>query len=133
MSRKEIYSEIKETLGLVPKFFQAIPDSSLELEWKLFKVTQLEESPIPNKYRELIGLGIAAATKCRYCTLFHYEAAKLFGATEEELENTVHYAKATSGWSTYINGLQLDYDEFREELMQIMEHVRTHQPEEVET
>ncbi len=59
MNRKEIYKDIEETLGLVPSMFKAIPDSSLELEWKLFKQVQLAEGPIPNKYRELIqNLGI---------------------------------------------------------------------------
>ena len=47
-------------------------------------------------------------TKCRYCTLFHTEAAKMFGATEEEIEEAVHYAKHTVGWSAYLNGTQQD-------------------------
>lgn len=125
MSRDQIYKEIHETLGLVPSFIKAIPDSSLELEWELFKRIELEEGPIPNKYRELIGLGIAAATKCRYCTYFHTEAAKLNGATQEEIEDTVHYAKSSAGWSAYLNGLQFDYDQFKNEVQRICDHVRS--------
>lgn len=53
MDRKEIYNEIEEMFGLVPSFFKSVPDSSLELEWKLFKRVQFDEGPIPNKYREL--------------------------------------------------------------------------------
>jgi AhpD family alkylhydroperoxidase len=107
--------------------FKAIPDASLELEWQLFKRVQLEEGPIPNKYRELIGLAIAGVTKCRYCAFYHTEVAKLFGATEEEIEDALHFAKATAGWSAYVNGLQLDFDEFKDEILQVCEHVRAAQ------
>ena len=127
MNREEIYKEIEETLGLVPGFFKQIPDSSLELEWKLFRNMQLADGPIPSKYRHLVGLGISAATKCRYCTLFHTEVAKLHGATDAEIEDAVHYAKSTTGWSAYINGLQVDYDEFRDELKKIGEYVQSKQ------
>jgi AhpD family alkylhydroperoxidase len=127
MNRNEVYKDIEETFGLVPGFFKMIPDSSLELEWKLFKRVQLEEGPIPNKYRELIGLGIASASKCRYCALFHTEAARLNGATDAEIEDAVHFAKSSAGWSAYINGLQVDYDEFKDEIKRIGEYLRSKQ------
>ena len=128
MTREDIYQEIERTLGLVPSMFRAIPDSSLEMEWDLFKRLQLEEGPIPAKYRELIGLGMAAATRCRYCVLFHTEVAKLYGATDTEIEDALHFAKSSAGWSTYVNGLQIDYDEFKKEVRRIVEHVRSLQP-----
>jgi AhpD family alkylhydroperoxidase len=128
MTREEVYREIEGTLGLVPSMFRAIPDSSLEMEWELFKRVQLEEGPIPSKYRELIGLGMAAATRCRYCVLFHTEVAKLNGATDAEIEDALHFAKASAGWSTYVNGLQIDFDEFKREVRRIVEHVRSLQP-----
>ena len=127
MNRQKIYNEIEEMFGLVPSFFQRIPDSSLELEWDLFKRVEIEESPIPNKYRELIGIGISAATKCWYCTYFHTQMAKLYGATEEEIDDALRYAKTTSGWSTFVNGLQLDFEQFKDEINQACEHVRTSQ------
>ena len=124
MTRQEIYNEIEEMFGLVPSMFKLIPDSSLELEWKLFKRVQFEDGPIPNKYRELIGVAISAISKCRYCTYFHTQIAKLNGATDEEIEDAVHYAKSSAGWSTYINGLQVDYDQFKAEIDAACEHVR---------
>jgi AhpD family alkylhydroperoxidase len=124
MTRQEVYREIEETLGVVPTMFKLLPDSSLELEWQLFKRVQMEEGPIPNKYRELIGVAIAAATKCRYCAFFHTEMAKLNGATEEEIEDAVHFAKSSAGWSTYVNGLQVDYEQFKSEIRQAVEQAR---------
>lgn len=127
MARKEIYREMENMLGLVPTFFKSLPDSTLGLEWELFKKTQIEDGAIPHKYRELIGLGIFGVTKCRYCTLYHTEMARLFGATEAEIEEAVRFAKSCSGWSTYINGLQIDYDQFKKELQQVVKHVRSQQ------
>ena len=120
MNRQEIYKEIEEIFGLVPSMFKAVPDSSLELEWHLFKRVQFEEGPIPNKYRELIGVAISAISKCHYCALYHTEVAKLNGATDAEIEDAVHFAKSSAGWSTYINGLQMDFEEFK------AQHCRTH-------
>jgi AhpD family alkylhydroperoxidase len=127
MTKEEVYQDIEKTLGKVPGFFKLIPERSLELEWKLFKVLQLEESPIPNKYRELIGVAVSAATKCQYCSFFHTEVAKLFGATDEEIEDAVHYAKSSAGWSTYINGMQVDYDQFTKELLESIKYIKNMQ------
>jgi AhpD family alkylhydroperoxidase len=124
VNRQQVYKEIEGTMGVVPSFFKALPDSSLELEWHTMKQTQMEPGPIPNKYRELIGLAVAAATRCRYCTFFHTEMAKLNGATEAEIEDAAHFAKSTMGWSTYLNGLQMDYDQFKSEVLKAVAHAR---------
>ena len=79
------------------------------------------------KYRELIGLAVSAFAKCQYCLFYHTEVAKLTGATQAEIEDAVHYAKSSSGWSTYISGLQLDFDEFKNEVRQACDHVRRQQ------
>lgn len=126
MTRYQIYEDIKQMFGIVPKFLQIIPDSALELEWHLMKRVQFDEGPIPNKYRELIGLGIAATTKCKYCILFHTVAAKLNGATDAEIEDAVHFAKSSAGWSTYLNGMSIDYDEFKKEMNEIAAYIRSH-------
>lgn len=106
-------------MGIVPKFLEGLPDGSLEYEWGIFKRIELGETVIPNKYKELIGIGIAAATRCRYCSLFHTEAAKMFGATDAEIQDALLVAKNSLGWTTYLNGSQYDYDLFKRELEQI--------------
>jgi AhpD family alkylhydroperoxidase len=127
MNRKQVYAEIEQMFGQVPMMFKVVPDSSLELEWQLFKRVQFDEGPIPNKYRELIGLAVSAFAKCQYCLFYHTEVAKLAGATQAEIEDAVHYAKSSAGWSTYISGLQLDLDQFKNEVRQACEHVRRQQ------
>lgn len=122
-TRTQVEQEIKETLGLVPSFFDRIPEEALDEEWTLFKRWELEETVIPNKYKELLMLAVHAETKCRYCTLFHTEVAKMYGATDEEIQEAVHLAKHTVGWSAYLNGMQTDYNQFAEELEQIGDHM----------
>jgi AhpD family alkylhydroperoxidase len=124
LTRDQVYAEMTQMFGLVPSFFKLVPDNSLELEWKLFKTVQFDEGPIPNKYRELIGIGISAITKCEYCIQYHTEVARLNGATEAEIEDAVHYAKSSAGWSAYLNGMQVDRQQFADELAQVGEYVR---------
>ena len=124
MSRQDVHNEMKEMFGTVISFVDEIPDEFIDAEWDLIKRVQFGETLIPNKYKELIGLSVSAVTRCRYCVLFHTEAAKLFGATEGEIEEAVHYTKLVSGWSVYINGLQVDYDEFADEVARVTAHVR---------
>lgn len=123
--RRAAEQDIEETLGLVPEFFKSVPDYLLPTEWASFKSLQLsDQTAIPNKYKEMIGLAVSGATRCRYCCYFHTEAARLFGATEEEINETALIAKNTMGWSTYLNTLQFDYDEFVAEFDQVTAHVR---------
>lgn len=123
MERKEIVDEIKETLGKVPGFMNSLPDDTLENEWGLFKRFELQESSIPPKYRELMGLATASALHCWYCAGFHKAMAQLHGATDEEIQEASHYAKFSSGWSTYLNGIMYDKDAYVKELHDIGEYV----------
>ena len=100
MSRADVQAECRETLGLVPQFLADVPDFLIESEWESFKNLELsDQTAIPNKYKELIGLAVSGA-RCRYYAYFHTEAAKLFGATEEEIRETALMAKHTMGWSS---------------------------------
>jgi AhpD family alkylhydroperoxidase len=116
MNRQDIYNEIEQMFGFIPSFFKMIPDSSLEPEWNLMKRIQFEEGPIPNKYRELMGVAISAVMKCRYGSFFHTERARMNGATDAEIEDVVHFATSSSSWSATLHGLQIDYDQFKEEM-----------------
>lgn len=123
MSRQDVHAEMKQMFGTVISFVDSIPDPFIDAEWDLIKRVQFAETLIPNKYKELMGLAVSAVSRCRYCALMHTEAAKLFGATDGEIEEAVHYAKLVSGWSIYINGLQVDYDSFADEVRRIVDYV----------
>ena len=123
--RPAVDREIEETLGINPTFFRDVPDYLLPTEWESFKRLELsDDTAIPPKYKELIGLAVSGATRCRYCVHFHTESARLNGATEEEIRETALMAKHTMGWSTYLNTMGYDFDEFVREFDQITAHVR---------
>jgi hypothetical protein len=44
-----------------------------------------------------------------------------------EIEDAVHYAKSSAGWSTYISGLQLNLDQFKAEVLAACDYVRAQQ------
>ena len=123
--RREADRDIEEAFGLNPEWLQRVPDYLLPTEWASFKSLVLsDQTAIPNKYKEMIGLAVSGATRCRYCAYFHAEAARLFGASEDEITETALIAKNTMGWSTYLNTLQFDYEAFTAEFDQVTAHVR---------
>jgi AhpD family alkylhydroperoxidase len=122
--RHEADRDIEEVFGLNLEMFQRVPDYLLPAEWASFKSLVLSETAIPNKYKEMIGLAVSGATRCRYCAYFHAEAARLFGATEDEITETAMIAKNTMGWSTYLNTLQFDYERFTSEFDQATSYIR---------
>ena len=124
MDREQVYQDMKEMLGIVPSFFKSIPDNVIGDEWASFKKVQVEEHHIPPKYKELLGVAVAGITHCKFCSYYHTEFAKLFGANDDEIQEAMHYGKAVAGWSAYINGMQTDYDQFTGEIDQICDHVR---------
>ncbi len=128
-TRQEIYAEVKQTLGIVPQWIEQFPEGALQGFWGMARDFWLKETKIPNKYKELIGLGVSGATRCRYCTLFHTEAAKLFGATDEEIAEASMMAGHTMAASTFLNAQQVDYDTFRRETLEMIAYARSHAPE----
>lgn len=124
LKKTEVLKEIRETLGSVPGFLEGIPESSIEQEWELLKRLEFGETMIPNKYKELIGLGVASAIHCPYCTEFHKEAARTFGAKEQEIEEAIHLAKQTAGWSSYLHGIEADLERFREDVRKVNDYVK---------
>jgi AhpD family alkylhydroperoxidase len=71
---------------------------------------------------------VSGATRCRYCALFHTEAAKLFGASDEEIAEASMMAALTMAGSTFLNAQQVDYDTFRRETLDAVAYARAHSP-----
>jgi AhpD family alkylhydroperoxidase len=111
--------DIEKTFGFVPGFMKGLPQDVLVHDWPLMKKYTLGESKIPSKYRELMGLAVAANIKCPYCQLFHKSVAQMYGATPEEFAEIAFLASYTSRWSAMIHAQHYDYDTFAKETQQI--------------
>src|SRR5207244_1770345 len=85
--------------GQVPDWLREMPETALGGFWGVMRDFYLAETKIPNKYKELIGIAVSGATRCKYCALFHTEAARLFGATDDEIAE----AGAMTGQTTLGN------------------------------
>ena len=68
---------MKEMRKLAPVDYEA---------WaRLNAISAREDGAIPRKYRELIAVAVACTTQCPYCIEAHAGAAKLAGASREEV------------------------------------------------
>lgn len=124
--RNSSSQEMKDLFGFVPKFYDAIPASVREDQWSTQRDLELSETAIPLKYKELIGLAIAAHIKCGYCIYFHTQAAKAFGASDEELKEASYMGGFTVQMSNAITGARVDIDQFRSEVDRAIQHLKTH-------
>lgn len=121
---EDTLKDIKTSFGFVPGFMKAVPKDVLVKEWPLMKKYQLGESVIPQKYREFIGLAIAANIKCPYCTLMHTAMATGYGATGDEISEVAFLASLTARWSAMLHALQYNYETFVNEVHQVGEYAK---------
>jgi AhpD family alkylhydroperoxidase len=123
-TKETVFREVEEMFGLVPEWVRQIPEPALAGFWGLEKDFYLAETKIPNKYKELIGVAVSGATRCRYCALFHTEGARLHGATDEEIAEASTMASVTMMASTFLNAQQVDYAQFKTETLEIIDYVK---------
>jgi AhpD family alkylhydroperoxidase len=123
-ARTQVHHEITDSFGRVPDWTKQVPDPALVAVWQMFRDFYLADTTIPPKYKELIGLAVSGATRCRYSTLFHTERARLYGATDQEIGEAAMLAGVTMMASTFLNGQQVDYIMFKKETQEIVAWVR---------
>lgn len=125
-SKGEIRNEIKEMFGIVPDWMEALPDTAFATHWGIMRDFYFAETEIPNKYKELIGIAVAGATRCSYCSFFHTEAARLFGATEDEIAEAAEMGGVSMSTSTFLNAMRIDMNEFKAQTREMVEYAREH-------
>ncbi|MGH8444854.1 MAG: carboxymuconolactone decarboxylase family protein [Solimonas sp.] len=89
-------TQLKRMHELAPTEFNAW----LELD----KIVGRSDCAIPQKYRELIAIGVALTTQCPYCIEVHTRAAKRAGASATELAETSFIAAALRAGAAATHG-----------------------------
>lgn len=118
---EEAYKDIEKTLGLVPKFFLQFPKDAVAGAWSEFKSFQLNPyTALNGKQKELVGLAVAAQIPCEYCIYFHRNAARLNGASEQEMLEAIALAALTRHWSTIFHGPQMGFESFKKDADQMI-------------
>jgi AhpD family alkylhydroperoxidase len=115
-SAEATYSDIAATVGGVPGFVKAFPKAGVAGAWAETKGLLFSETALPAKTKALISLAVAAQIPCHYCVWSDTEDAKRAGATQEEIAEAVAVAALTRHWSTFFNGMQIDFETYKREL-----------------
>jgi AhpD family alkylhydroperoxidase len=115
--REAIYKDIEKTVGGVPSFIKALPPAALPGIWQQTKDLELSsETALPPKTKALISLAVASQIPCTYCIWADTRTARQLGASDEEIGEAVAMAGLTRNMSTVLNGLQVDFDQFKAEM-----------------
>jgi AhpD family alkylhydroperoxidase len=123
MNRQDMRREAQELLGVVPGFFDTMPEAHLGPMWEHFRDMMLRPGRIPAKYQQLLMLGVSMYAKCKYCTDFHTEVAKALGATSEDIAEAALLTGLTADFSNYLGGTQYDYERFKTEVRTACRHL----------
>lgn len=115
---------MEEMLGRVPSWMEIMSPAADDHSWGIFRDLILGETDLSPREKALIGVGVASAIKCPYCTHFHKEEARLAGVTDDELEEATNVAGSTQYFSTLLHGNEFDEDEFVDETAAVVEYLK---------
>ena len=100
-----------------PSFYRdTYPEHALTSRLEAEKVLIGDGAKLDAKTRELIALGVAAQVPCVYCVYVHSKNARLEGATEAEIREAIATAAHVRHWSTVLNGMAYDFEDFKAEV-----------------
>lgn len=116
-SAEATYSEIEKAMGGVPTFIKLFPKSAVAGAWAEERDLELsDKTALTPKVKALISLAVAAQIPCQYCIWADTRSARQFGATDEEIAEAVGMSALTRHWSTFLNGMQIDFQQFKAEM-----------------
>lgn len=122
MDYQETRTDMEKAFGSVPGFFSGVPQDMLVQMWPVMKTYTFGQTKIPVKYREMISLAVAVTLKCQSCETFHTEAAKMNGATDEELSEIGAIVGQVTFWSSVLHTMNYDMNAFMKEFQAMGEH-----------
>jgi AhpD family alkylhydroperoxidase len=116
-SAEQADAEIGRTLGGVPSFIRLYPKVSVAAAWAQVRDLEFsDKTALPPKMKALIGLAVAAQIPCQYCVWSDTKTARENGATDQEIAEAVALAGLERHWSTFFNGMQIDFATFKKEM-----------------
>ncbi|ELY42252.1 carboxymuconolactone decarboxylase family protein [Natronorubrum tibetense] len=124
MVSTQTQQEIERTLGQVPSWMNQLAEPASDHSWGIFRDLTLGESELTPREKALVGVGVAAAVGCPYCSHFHREEARLAEVSDDELEETVTLAGTTRYFSTVLHGNEIDLDDFVDETDEIVNYLK---------
>lgn len=112
---EETYKDIESVYGVTPEYMKVYPKQGIAAAWALTKALEVEQGALDPKIKSLINVAVAAQIPCRYCIWLDSKFARELGATDAEIAEAVAQAGLTRHWSAILNGMQIDFEEFKAE------------------
>ncbi|HEV7434694.1 MAG TPA: carboxymuconolactone decarboxylase family protein [Pseudorhizobium sp.] len=110
------YQDIGETYGTIPGFFRLFSADLIAETWGALKLLQLNpDIKMDAKTRELIGVAVATQGDCPSCAYFHAASALLYGASEEEIRESIAVGAATRRLGVTFRKAGADLPTFKKE------------------
>jgi len=118
---KAARAELEASFGLVPTFYTILPEAARPAAWEALRDLEFNENTaIPQKYKTLIGIAVAAQIPCQYCLYMDGQDAKMNGITDGEVSEALGMAANTRTWSTILNGNMIDMADFKADVAGIL-------------
>lgn len=111
------YKEVESMLGGVPTFVKLYPKDAIAGAWAQARDLEFsDKTALSPKVKSLISLAVAAQIPCQYCIWSDTRTARQQGASDEEIAEAVAMSGLTRHWSTFFNGMQIDFDQYKKEM-----------------
>jgi len=108
------YAEMEKTFGKVPGFIKLFPKVGVAGAWAEVRDLEYNDATaLSSKEKSLISLAVSAQIPCQYCVWEDTKSARDAGASDEEIAEAVAMAALTRHWSTFFNGMAIDFDQFK--------------------
>jgi AhpD family alkylhydroperoxidase len=118
-------SDLESTFGFVPEFTQHLTDAALPGAWVETKALYFNPNTLLEpKLKDLICLAIAVQMPSDKLEYWGHLSCQANQATDQEQDEAVIMSALTRQWSTVLNGLMLDKDQFKKEVDKVMAYVK---------
>ena len=121
VKQSELIFKVKDLLRQVFQSQGGLTEPARNGYWSLVRDVYQAETKIPSKYKHLMAVAAAVASRCRSSQLFHTEIARLQGATDEEIAEACAMGGVAVLDNLYFDA-GIDYEALRRETLQMVEH-----------
>ncbi len=110
---KEVYDEIRASLGMIPNFFRAQAAANpewLELNWLRWKNIMGNEGSLDRKTKELLAVAVSITNNSKYCMQAHEAMALMKGASIEDIIETKQVVELFASYNNIADSLDIPCD-----------------------
>ncbi len=112
---KEIYDDIKESLGLdfVPNMYKAMGRNPayLEASWNKIQAVMGQASKLDDLTKAIIALTVSTMNGCAYCITVYTGAVRKYGLDDQGITELASVIDLFNGLNKFNTGLQVEMDE----------------------